>query len=76
MLPAGRCTGRDVHGDLAAEPEPGGQAQVVPAPESAGVIPVRAAVAGQQPHGLVGHREYLRAVSRLRVGADLEAGRV
>jgi len=27
--------GREMHGDLAAEPEPGGQAEVVPAPEAA-----------------------------------------
>ena len=37
--------GGQVHGDLAAEPVPGGQVRVVPAAEAAGVIPVRAAAA-------------------------------
>ena len=39
--------GRDLHGDLAAEPVAGGQAEVVTAPETAGVIPVRAVLAGE-----------------------------
>ena len=58
-----------MHGDLAAEPEPVCQPKVVPAPETARVIPVRLAATGQQPHGLVGHRQHLRAVSRLQIGA-------
>src|SRR6516162_2291438 len=56
-------------GDLAAEAEPGGQAEVVTAPETAGVIPVRTVAAGQQPHGLVGRRQHLRAVGGLQAGA-------
>jgi hypothetical protein len=37
------CIGarRDVHGDLATEPEACAEAEVVTAPEAAGVIPVR-----------------------------------
>ena len=42
-----RVAGREMNGDLAAEPEPGGQVQVVSAPEAARVIPVWAAAAGQ-----------------------------
>ncbi len=37
---------RETHGDLAAEPEPGRQPEVVPAPEAARVIPVRRPAAG------------------------------
>ena len=57
-----------MHGDLAAEPESGGQPQVVPAPEAARVVPAWTAGAGQQSHGLIGQRQHLRAVSRLQPG--------
>src|SRR5215472_15529984 len=64
-----RFAGGDDDGDLAAKAEPGFQPEVVTAPEPAGVIPVRAVAAGQQPHGLVGRGQDLRAVGGLQAGA-------
>src|ERR1017187_6905463 len=58
----------DPHGDLPAEPVTIGQPEVVTTPEAAGVIPVRAVLAGEEPHGLVGDGEDFRAVGGLQIG--------
>ena len=49
-----------------AEPGPGGQAEIIPAPEPAGVIPVRRPPGRQQAHGLVGDGDDLGAVGGFR----------
>jgi predicted PurR-regulated permease PerM len=60
---------RDLHGDLLAELGLSAQAQIVPAPEPARVIPVRPSAGRQQAHGLVGDGDDLRAVGGFQ--ADL-----
>src|SRR5260370_42688429 len=57
-----------MRGDLAAEAEPGGQAEAVTAPEPAGVIPAQLAAAGQQPPVLAGHGQHLGAAGGLQAG--------
>src|SRR6266511_2325458 len=66
-LPGGAGGWRDLHGDLLAEPGPRGQVEVITAPEAAGVVPVRPAPTGQQPHGLVGDGDDFGAVGGLKV---------
>src|SRR6266498_2808163 len=53
---------RNLHGDFTAEPEAGGQGEVVTAPEAARVVPAGSAVVGKQSHGLVGDGEDLGTV--------------
>ena len=60
------CQRGDLDGDLAAQPGPALQLQVVTAPEPAGVVPLRLVPSGQQAHGLVGGRHDLRAVRALQ----------
>src|SRR5918992_2049071 len=59
-------SGRDLYGDLAAEPPPLGQVKFVAAPKAPRVVPTRSALGRQQAHGLVGDGEYLRAVGGLQ----------
>jgi hypothetical protein len=60
-------TCRDLHGDLPAELGPRRQSEIIPAPEPAGVIPVRPP-GGQQAHGLVGDGDDFRAVGGFQGG--------
>ena len=67
-MSCGELSREDLHGDLPDEPGPCAQAQIIPAPEPARVIPVRPPPGRQQAHGLVGDGDDLRAVGGFQAG--------
>ncbi len=59
---------RNVHFDLFAQGGIGRQAEMVAAPEPAGVVPVRSVPVGQEAHGLIGEGDDFGAVGGFQVG--------
>src|SRR6185312_2088281 len=68
VIGCGELRRGDLDGDLPAEPGSYGQAEIIPAPEPARVIPVRRPPGGQQAHGLVGDGDDLGAVGGFQGG--------